>query len=636
MASSNTVRIELLNKENYDTWKIQMQALLIKSEAWAYVSGQKSKSEATQHNEEDLRRWVIEDEKAKADIILLIKLSQLKAIKECRTSRELWLKLQSIYQSSGPARKATLIKQLTYHRMQEGDDVREYIQKFFDIVDKLNETDVDINNDLLSVMLLHSLPPSFGNFRCAIESRDILPSPESLRIKIVEESDAREHGREDNSDALFTKRQQNKKQGFNHRNNQEKKRDNKTQNDTKKEIFSYKCHRCRKTGHRAAECTERIKNTDDANAAENLSLCATASYSSTNKASIANISKDVSHRIWCMDSGCTAHMCGNDEVFVNFNESTSGKVNLANKVSTDIKGKGSVSLITNLDGKTKNVDIKDTLYVPELRTNLLSVGKICDKGFSVIFKSDSATVMDKNRKTVLKADRTDGGLYYLRTTNIKDSANAVWNDDTNMELSSAEIWHRKMGHLNYRDLMKCYKENAVRGMRIKDFEVNVPCKICTSGKMVKTSFPKKSTRKSEILEIVHSDICGPMRTESIGKSKYFITFIDDALRWCEIRFLKRKNEAFQAFKEYKAFVENQTGKRVKFLQFDNGKEFRNDQFDTFLKENRIGRRLTISHTPEQNGIAEREEESDTSGHCSLSHDAIIVTRLSLGRSCEYS
>lgn len=89
MASSNTVRIELLNKDNYDTWKIQMQAILIKNEAWAYVNGQKAKPEYTEANRDALERWNNEDEKAKADIILSIKPSQLKQIKDCNTSREL-------------------------------------------------------------------------------------------------------------------------------------------------------------------------------------------------------------------------------------------------------------------------------------------------------------------------------------------------------------------------------------------------------------------------------------------------------------------------------------------------------------------------------------------------------------------
>jgi len=75
--------------------------------------------------------------------------------------------------------------------MDDGKDVREHLNQFFDTVDKLAEMEVEINSDLLTVMLLYSLPPCFENFRCAIESRDNLPSPEALRVKIVEESDVR-------------------------------------------------------------------------------------------------------------------------------------------------------------------------------------------------------------------------------------------------------------------------------------------------------------------------------------------------------------------------------------------------------------------------------------------------------------
>lgn len=249
MASSNTVRIELLNKENYDTWKIQMQALLTKNEAWAYGSGQKQKPEVTQQNEEAVNRWILEDEKAKADIILSIKPSQLKQIKECRTSRELWLKLQSIYQSSGPARKAALIKQLTYHHMQEDEDMREHIQKFFDTVDRLNEMDVEINHDLIGNVITQS-PILLWKFPL----RDTLPSLEALRIKIIAESDARKHeNREVTTSTTYGKRQFNKKQNAkNMTKDQDWKKNKKTQNTTKSETFKFKCHQCRKIGHKAS------------------------------------------------------------------------------------------------------------------------------------------------------------------------------------------------------------------------------------------------------------------------------------------------------------------------------------------------------------------------------------------------
>lgn len=194
--ASSFVRIELLNKENFDTWKIQMKALLIKNDAWNYVNGNIVKPELVAGNQEsatEVRRWETADQKAKSDIILSISPTELKQVRGCDTSREVWNKLSSIYQSKGPARKATLLNQLTVQRMGDDEDIRKYLCKFFDIVDKLSDMEVNINPDLLIVMLLYSLPPCFENFRCAIKSRDELPTPETLRIKIIEEYDARKN-----------------------------------------------------------------------------------------------------------------------------------------------------------------------------------------------------------------------------------------------------------------------------------------------------------------------------------------------------------------------------------------------------------------------------------------------------------
>lgn len=71
--------------------------------------------------------------------------------------------------------------------MSDSEDVHEHLEKFFDTIDKLQEMEIEINPDLLTVMLLYSLPPSYENFRCAIKSRDELPNPENLCVKIVGE-----------------------------------------------------------------------------------------------------------------------------------------------------------------------------------------------------------------------------------------------------------------------------------------------------------------------------------------------------------------------------------------------------------------------------------------------------------------
>ena len=166
-----------------------------------------------------------------------------------------------------------------------------------------------------------------------------------------------------------------------------------------------------------------------------------------------------------------------------------------------------------------------------------------------------------------------------------------------------------MGHLNVRDLVKCVRAGDVRGIELDDATSDLACEVCARGKMTRAPFPKRTERKSELLEIVHTDICGPMRTESIGRGRYFVTFIDDHSKWCEVRVIREKNQAFEAFKEFKAYAEKQTGKQIQHLQSDNGKEYCNSEFDAFLKEHGIGRRLATTHTPEQNGVAERRNRT---------------------------
>lgn len=139
--NSNVVRIETLNRVNYDTWKLQMQALLVKNDAWGYVNGDIVKPE----DNATATAWITADSKAKSDIILNISPSELKQIKGCNTSREVWIKLEGIYQSKGPARKATLLKQLMLQRLDDGGDLKDHLSKFFDAVDKLEEMEVKVD-----------------------------------------------------------------------------------------------------------------------------------------------------------------------------------------------------------------------------------------------------------------------------------------------------------------------------------------------------------------------------------------------------------------------------------------------------------------------------------------------------------
>jgi hypothetical protein len=132
------------------------------------------------------------------------------------------------------------------------------------------------------------------------------------------------------------------------------------------------------------------------------------------------------------------------------------------------------------------------------------------------------------------------------------------------------------------------------------------CEGCVKGKHQKTSFPKEGTTgASELLEIVHTDVCGPMRTTSHGGAQYFLTFIDDFSRKTHVYLLKAKGKTFEKFKQYKVLVENKIGHKIKVLRFNNGGEFASKKFDAFLVECGIQRQTSAPYSSQQNGVTER-------------------------------
>lgn len=144
-------------------------------------------------------------------------------------------------------------------------------------------------------------------------------------------------------------------------------------------------------------------------------------------------------------------------------------------------------------------------------------------------------------------------------------------------------------------------------------------------KMMRAPFPATSeNRTKELLEIVHPDLCGPMQMKSKGDTNYFITFIDDHSRWCEVWFLRNKSDVFDAFKEFKALVDNQTGRRIKLLQSDNGREYLSKELEDFSKRTGIQQRLSIAHNLEQIGTIERKNRTLLEMvHCLLTQSGLL-------------
>ncbi|KAL0378046.1 UNVERIFIED_CONTAM: Retrovirus-related Pol polyprotein from transposon TNT 1-94 [Sesamum radiatum] len=136
------------------------------------------------------------------------------------------------------------------------------------------------------------------------------------------------------------------------------------------------------------------------------------------------------------------------------------------------------------------------------------------------------------------------------------------------------------------------------------------CEACLQGKQHKRPFPSgTSWRAKAVLELIHTDVCGPMRTPSHEQNRYFILFIDDYSRMTWVYFMREKSEVFKIFKKFKNLVEKQSGQRIKVLRSDRGKEYNNSEFDKFCEEEGIDHQTTVSYNPQQNGVSERKNRT---------------------------
>ncbi|CAH2103986.1 unnamed protein product [Euphydryas editha] len=159
--------------------------------------------------------------------------------------------------------------------------------------------------------------------------------------------------------------------------------------------------------------------------------------------------------------------------------------------------------------------------------------------------------------------------------------------------------------------MQKLKNGVVEGVNFSD-KCDISknnCTVCCEGKQTRLPFPHSANKSSGVLELVHTDLCGPMENLSLGKARYFLLFVDDFSRMCTVYFLREKNETFKYFKQYKELVETQQSKRIKILRSDNGGEFCSAEIENYLKQCGIVHQKTNSYTPEQNGLCERYNRS---------------------------
>ncbi|GKE82756.1 putative ribonuclease H-like domain-containing protein, partial [Tanacetum coccineum] len=305
--------------------------------------------------------------------------------------------------------------------------------------------------------------------------------------------------------------------------------------------------------------------------------------------------------------GRSKHMIGNIAYLSNFKEFDGGHVTFGGGAYG-----GRISDEATL--KTDSLDFDDVYFVKELNFNLFSVSHMCDKRNYVFFTDTECLVLSPNFKLpdesqiLLKIPREDN-MYSFDMKNIvpKNSLTCLAAKAT---LDESMLWHRRLGHINFKNINKLVKENLVRSLPLKHFENDQTCVACLKGKQHRASYKSKVMNPiTKPLFMLHMDLFGPTFVSSLMHKKYCLVITDDYNRFTWVFFLATKDETSEILKNFIKEIENLVDKKVKIIRCDNGTEFKNKVMDDFCREKGIRREYSVARTPQQNGVAKRRNRT---------------------------
>ncbi|GJV55329.1 retrovirus-related pol polyprotein from transposon TNT 1-94 [Tanacetum coccineum] len=303
--------------------------------------------------------------------------------------------------------------------------------------------------------------------------------------------------------------------------------------------------------------------------------------------------------LFIVDSGCSKHMTGNLKLLTNFVEKFLGTVKFGNDQIAPILGYGDLVQGT--------ITIKRVYYVEGLNHNLFSVGQFCDADLEVAFRKSTCYIRDLKGNDLL----TGSHGTYLYSITLQDSTTpnliCLMAKATS---SQAWLWHHRLSHLNFDTINLLSKNNIVNGLPKLKFVKDHLCSSCELGKAKRKSFHTKTTPSSKRrLQLLHMDLCGPMRVESINGKKYVLVIVDDYSRYTWTHFLRSKDETPGVLIDFLTLVQRGLHAQVTTVRTDKGTEFLNKTLHAYFAKEGIRHETSTARTPEQNGVVERRNRT---------------------------
>nr|GEZ37004.1 putative ribonuclease H-like domain-containing protein [Tanacetum cinerariifolium] len=283
--------------------------------------------------------------------------------------------------------------------------------------------------------------------------------------------------------------------------------------------------------------------------------------------------------------------------------------------------RSSAPLIEEWESDTKDENVfKPKEIIKKLMVDLLHLEemlnevKLLEKKNSVLFTDTECVVLSPDFKlldesqVLLKVPRNKN-MYSFDLKNVVPigGLTCLFAKAT---LDEFNLWHKRLGHINFKTINKLVRGNLVRGLTSKLFENDYTCVACQKGKQHKASCKTKTVSSiCKPLQLLHMDLFGLISIKSINKKTYYLVVTGDFSRFSWVFFLATINETPEILKNFIVGIENQIDHKVKTIRCDNEAEFKNRIMNEFYEMKGIRRELSVARTPQQNGVAERKNKT---------------------------
>nr|GEW38384.1 hypothetical protein [Tanacetum cinerariifolium] len=259
------------------------------------------------------------------------------------------------------------------------------------------------------------------------------------------------------------------------------------------------------------------------------------------------------------------------------------------------------------DYQIRNVTISRVYYVEGLGHNLFSVGQFCDSDLEIAFRQHTCFIRNLDGVDLLTGSRGNN-LYTLSLQDMMTSSPICLL--TKASKIKSWLWHRRLSHLNFGAINHLARHSLVRGLSKHKFEKDHLCSACAMGKSTKkTHKPKSKDTNQEKLYLLHMDLCGPMRVESVNRKKYILIIMDDYSRFTWVKFLRSNDETPDFIIKSLKMIQVRLKVPVRCIRTDNRTEFVNQTLRDYYEEVGISHETSVARSPQQNGAVERRNRT---------------------------